>query len=166
MDKEFDKIKHKITGVSINTAAPGEHVGEIERAHQDIKNRCRAVLSLLPYDYYHRQIIIHLVKFVVMMINCVPSKLGITQQMSPRELVTQLKLDCATQCPYSFWLLRYIEASEDPNYLMRKLMTVMMMKTMTPVRKTYVNMDVDIDHQTPRLSSALLSIISHMTLVV
>ena len=113
MDKEFDKIKHKVTGVSINTAAPGEHVGEIERAHQDIKNRCRAVLSLLPFDYYHRQIIIHLVKFVVMMINCVPSKLGITQQMSPRELVTQLKLDVATHCRIPFG--SYCEASEDPD---------------------------------------------------
>ena len=51
MDGEFEKIKDKITGVTINTSAPGEHVGEIERAHRDIKNRCRAVLSLLPYEY-------------------------------------------------------------------------------------------------------------------
>ena len=32
---------------------------------------------MLPYDYYHRQIIIYLVYYVVRMINAVPSKVGI-----------------------------------------------------------------------------------------
>ena len=68
MDTEFDKIKDKMKTVTINAAAPREHVPEIERAIREIKNRCRAILSTLPYDYYHCQIIIHLVYFAVRMI--------------------------------------------------------------------------------------------------
>ena len=84
MDTEFDKIKDKSKIVTINTAAPREHVPETERAIRDIKNRCCTVLSTLPYDYYHRQIIIHLVYFVVQMINAVPFKVGVSRSLSPQ----------------------------------------------------------------------------------
>ena len=97
--------------VTINTAAPREHLPEIERAIREIKNRCRAILSTLPYDYYHRQIIIHLVYFVVRMINAVPSKVGVSRSLSPSEIVFGRKLDYNIDCRISYG--SYVEASPD-----------------------------------------------------
>jgi hypothetical protein len=94
MDTEFDKIKDKTKTVTINTAAPREHVPETKRAIRDIKNRCCAVLSTLPYDYYHRhrQIIIHLVYFVVRMINAVPFKVGVSRSLSLQVKLCSVKI--------------------------------------------------------------------------
>ena len=111
MDQEFDKIKDKMNTVTVNTTAAREHVPEVERVIRDIKNRARAVLSVLPYDYYHRQIIIYLVYFVVRMINAVPSKVGISKILSPSEIVQGRKIDYRVHCRFPFGA--YVEASSD-----------------------------------------------------
>ena len=69
MDGEFEKIKPEMTMVNINISAAREHVGEIERFHQTLKERCCSVLSKLEpvgggaYMYLHEQIVIELVYF-------------------------------------------------------------------------------------------------------
>ena len=69
MDQEFDKIASKIPLEEANTAATREHVAEIERAIQIIKERCRGILSTLPFKYLPRKIVIHLVYFAVLWLN-------------------------------------------------------------------------------------------------
>ena len=77
MDGEFKKIKPEVE-LDINISAAREHVGEIERYHRTSKERCRFVLSDMrpigseAYQYLHKQIVIWLVYFCVMMINAVP----------------------------------------------------------------------------------------------
>ena len=44
MDVEFEKIKPEFE-LDINISAAKEHVGEIERYHRTLKERCRCVLS-------------------------------------------------------------------------------------------------------------------------
>ena len=64
MDGEFEKIKPEMTMVNINISAAREHVGEIERFHRTLKERCRSVLSEMKplgsgaYMYLHKQIVI------------------------------------------------------------------------------------------------------------
>ena len=83
MDGECEKIKPEIE-LDINISAAREHVGEIERYHRTLKERCRCVLSDMKsigsdaYQYLHKKIVIRLVYFCVMMINAVPAANGIS----------------------------------------------------------------------------------------
>ena len=45
------------------------------------------------YQYLHKQIVIRLVYFCVMMINAVPAAKGISDRFAPREIVTGRRLD-------------------------------------------------------------------------
>ena len=79
MDGEFKKIKPEVE-LDINISAAREHVGEIEHYHHTLKERCRCVLSGMrpigsdAYQYLHKQIVIQLVYFCVMMINMLGDK--------------------------------------------------------------------------------------------
>ena len=83
MDGKFEKIKPEFA-LDINISAAREHVGEIERYHCTLKERCRCVLSDMrsigsdAYQYLHKQIVIRLVYFCVMMINAVPAAKGLS----------------------------------------------------------------------------------------
>ena len=72
--------------------AANEHVGEVERRIRIIKERARGILATLPFKKLPRFMIIHLVHFVTMWLNSWPIKTGISSTISPRELITGMKL--------------------------------------------------------------------------
>ena len=96
MDMEFDSTKFEL--VEMNTTAAREHVGEIERHIRTVKERARCIVSDLPFQFLHRQIVIRMIYFVVMMLN-VPVRMfaegGVTVHYSPREIVTGKVFDAA-----------------------------------------------------------------------
>ena len=93
MDGEFEKIKPEVE-LDINISAAREHMGKIEHYHRTLKERCRCVLAGMrpigseAYQYLHKQVIIRLFYFCVMMVNAVPATNGISTQFAPREIVT------------------------------------------------------------------------------
>ena len=114
MDMEFEKITDEYNKLVVNITASREHVGEIERAIRHIKDRTRCVVSDLRvagFQYLHKWIVVHCLYFVVMMINAVPAEGGISTVLSPREIVTQRKLDMEKDCRVQFG--SYVEASKD-----------------------------------------------------
>ena len=113
MDGEFAKVEDELPLVQSNTAATQEHVAEIERGHRTIKERARCVVSELPFAWkcLHQQIIIHLVYYVVKWINAVPAPKGISEKYSPREIVTQRRIDVAKDAPFRFGT--NVEGSDD-----------------------------------------------------
>ena len=90
---------HLKVELDIHISAARKHVGKIERYHRTLKERCRCVLSDMrpigsdAYQYLHKQIVIWLVYFCVMMINAVPAAKGISDQFAPREIVTGRRLN-------------------------------------------------------------------------
>ena len=110
LDMEFESVKDHVL-VEVNTTAAREHVGEIERYVRTVKERCRATISDLPFQFYHRLVIVRLVYFAVMMTNVPVADGGISREFSPREIVTGKRFDVQTQCRTIFG--EYIEASED-----------------------------------------------------
>ena len=98
MDGEFEKIKPEVE-LDINISAAKEHVGKIEQYHRTLKERCRCVLSDMrpigskAYQYLHKQIVIRLVYFCVMMIISVPAAKGISDRFAPSEIVTGRRLN-------------------------------------------------------------------------
>ena len=108
---EFEKVKDELGLVDVNTTAAREHVAEIERGIRLLKERSRCVVKSLPFQYLPKQIVIHMVYFVCMMVNAVPAAEGISQVFSPREIATQRKFDFKKDCKALFG--SYVEASTD-----------------------------------------------------
>ena len=52
--------------VQVNTTAAVDHMGEIERAIRVVKERARSLISNLPFTSFQKQIVIHLVYFLVL----------------------------------------------------------------------------------------------------
>ena len=78
MEPEFNCLDKLITGVDINTAAARDHVLEIERHIQTIKEHMNAVHGGLPYDCMTSWMVIEIVKNVLMMLNTFSPKRGIS----------------------------------------------------------------------------------------
>jgi hypothetical protein len=112
MDMEFESLTDELELVQVNTTAAQEHVGDIEHGIRTIKDRARSTLAALPRKMIlPKKVIIHLIIFVIMWLNAPPARNGISVEFSPREIITQLKIDFAKHCFVSFGA--YIEASKD-----------------------------------------------------
>ena len=67
-------------------------MAEIERSIQTIKERGQAVVSTLPFDVLPKLNIINIIKFGVFWLNTFPVKNGYSEVLSPREILTQIKI--------------------------------------------------------------------------
>ena len=74
MDNEFEPV-HKLV---VNTTAMGENIGEIERKIRHIKNLSRSTKATLPYKKLPKFIIKALLHNVILWMNTLVSKLGIS----------------------------------------------------------------------------------------
>ncbi len=84
---EFEKLKPLVPGLNINTTAAKEHVPEIERRIRLIKERGRGILNTLPFKKMPQIILMELVYHVVLWLNAFPSRSGISEILSPREIL-------------------------------------------------------------------------------
>ena len=112
MDNEFEKLRPLVPTLSINTTAANEHVPEIERRIRLIKERGRGILNTLPFKKMPRVILIELIYHVVLWLNAFPCKSGISDTLSPRELVYRHRLDFAKHFRAPFG--SYCEVHDEP----------------------------------------------------
>ncbi len=80
MDQEFDKVEDKNNMVEINTTAASKHVGKIERYTRTIKEQSQALVSDIHFEILPRQVVIHLLYFVVLWLNSLPAATGVSEQ--------------------------------------------------------------------------------------
>ena len=66
----------------------------------------------MPYEHYHKAIVIHLIFFTILWLNAFPQENGISMILSPREIVTQRRVDFKKHCQTEFGA--YVEAHDDP----------------------------------------------------
>ena len=67
----------------------------------------------MPYQVFHKTIIVHLVYFVTLWINTFPTENGKSDILSPREIVMQRKMDYQKHCQVEFGA--YLQAHDDPD---------------------------------------------------
>ena len=94
--------------IVVDVAGAGEHVKVIERAIREIKERCRAILSALPYCL-PTVLMQWLIFFVISRINLTPSTLY-SHNVSPRELLTGIRPSFDRDLRVSFG--EYVEVHE------------------------------------------------------
>ncbi len=77
------------------------------------------IVSVLPYLVLPKMVVIHLVYYVYIFLNCKINPLGISKTLSPREIILRRRLDWTRHCcgtagvPLEFG--QYVEANLDPN---------------------------------------------------
>ena len=116
MDMEFEKIIDKIDMAIVNTTAARELVTNCERGIRTIKESARCIVSEMRrvnIKVLPKQVIIHLIYFVVMWINGGPNENGISQVYSLREIVTEKTLGYKLHCKANFG--QYVHVRIDPD---------------------------------------------------
>lgn len=112
LDMEFECLEEHLD-VPINVAAAREHVPGVEREIRTIKERGRALLSTSPFKKFPRRIIIELVYYIVLWLNASPAKSSISNEYSPREIISGQKPDYKRDCKVDFF--SYCEVHDEPS---------------------------------------------------
>ncbi len=78
----------------------------------------QSILSTLTYGVLPTQMVLHVVYYIVIFLNCSVAKNGVSNTLSPREIILRRKLDWNKHCtskgePLEFG--KYVEAHEDPD---------------------------------------------------
>jgi hypothetical protein len=113
MDGEFEhlRVDLAIAGVYLNTASRGEHVGDIEQYIRTLKERTRAIYSTLPFQRMPDRLIIEMLYAAVYWLNSFPGGSGISDTMSPREIVLRQGIDYHMHCQVEFGT--YVQTHEE-----------------------------------------------------
>jgi hypothetical protein len=116
MDMEFKKIIEEINMAIINMTGAREHSTYVKRGICMIKESARCtILELHRVNVMTppKQVIIHLIYFMLMWMNVGPNEIGISQVYSPREIVTGKTLGYNLHCKAN--LGQYIHPHIDLN---------------------------------------------------
>ena len=88
MDGEFDKLHEKLAShIEINVAGKNEHAADIKRKIRVAKECCRYVKATLLFIVLPNAAIKALVLHVVMWLNAWPAKAGVSEELSPSQIV-------------------------------------------------------------------------------
>ena len=98
---------------TLNTTRARDHAPEVERQIQVIKERMRAHHANMPFYSFTRRMTIELAKHVVMFLNALPPKSGLSKTYSPCKIMTGKKLDWKKSCKLHFGA--YAQVHEDRN---------------------------------------------------
>ena len=110
-DNEFTKIQDAILPTHLTVPAAGEHVGPVERSVRTMKEQSRAGLHGTPFTRVPILMVKGLLKLATMLLNAFPNSAGISDTLSPRNIVQGLPNLDFTQLKYEFG--QYGELSED-----------------------------------------------------
>jgi Zinc knuckle len=113
MDGEFETLRGDLAeiGITLNTAAPDEHVGDIERYNRTIKERVRAMYNSLPFERIPHRMVIEMAKSSVFWLNAFPNVQGVSQVLSPRTIITGQTVDFNHHCKHQFG--EYVQTHEE-----------------------------------------------------
>ncbi len=96
----------------MNTTAAKEHVPEVEQCIWLIKECGRGILNTLPFKKMPQIMLVKLIYHVVLWLNAFPTKSGVSETLSPREIVMRYKLNFAKHCRALFG--SYCETHDEP----------------------------------------------------
>ena len=76
MDREFGHLRGELAGmgVTLNETSWDEHVGDIERYIQTVKERMRAIYNTLPFNKILAWLVVEMAKASMFWLNGMPPK--------------------------------------------------------------------------------------------
>jgi hypothetical protein len=115
MDGEFECLCGDLAaiGVGVNTTANDEHVRDIKRYIQTVKEQTRGMYNTLPFQQLPTRLIIEMVYMSVFWLNCFPNRNGVTNILSPQAIITGMLIDYNDHCQLEFGT--YVQTHEQHN---------------------------------------------------
>ena len=110
-DNEFRPLVESLQdefNISVNFAAPQEHVPEVERSIRVIKERVRGLFHYLPFTHLPKKVVKMMAMECTKKLNYFPAKHGISEFYSPRMIMHQRTLEYAKHCSIPF--CTYVQA--------------------------------------------------------
>ena len=103
IDCEFEPLRKETTalGINLKCASKKEHVPEIERFIQTVKERVRSAQSTMPFKRISNLIIVHLVASFIFWINAFPPSTpgaGLSDTKGPGQLILGNTVDYKKVC--------------------------------------------------------------------
>ena len=113
MDGEFEPLRGALAGLGIqlNMVTNQEHVPEVERYIRTLKERVRCIYNTLPFEHMAPRLLIEMVKASNFWLNAFPHRNGISDVLSPRQIVTGSTIDFNRHCRLSFGT--YVQTHEE-----------------------------------------------------
>ena len=113
MDGEFKSLHTDLAalGIQLNTTSNDEHVPEIERFIRTLKERTRCIYNTVPFEHMPPRLIIEMVKASCFWLNVFPYAHGVSDFLSPRQIVTGNTIDFNLHCRLAFGT--YVQVHED-----------------------------------------------------
>jgi hypothetical protein len=111
-DNEFNYMRGDLAeqGVLLNETSADEHVGEIERFIRTIKERVRATYNSLPFEKAPGKLVTEMINAAVYWWNSFPGNSGVSECLSPGEIVLRRGLDYHRHCQLEFG--EYVQTHE------------------------------------------------------
>jgi hypothetical protein len=102
MDNEFKPTHGDLAemGIGLNEAGRDEHVPQVERYICTVKERVRATYNMLSFKKMPPVLVIEMVKASAFWLNAVPYQRGVSDDISPRGIVTGQSIDYTKHCKY------------------------------------------------------------------
>lgn len=86
-DLKFAPLRPHLQGINLNIVPQDEHVPEIERSTETVKERVRAMIHGLPYNRYPKAGIVQLVTSTIRSLKQIPAENGVSDRISPATLI-------------------------------------------------------------------------------
>ena len=104
MDGKFVPLRGGLAelGLRLNETSRDEHVGDIERYIQTVKERMRAIYNTLPFQKIPAWLVIEMAKTAVFWLNTFPAAGGASHNLSPRTIITGQQVDYKRHCRFQF----------------------------------------------------------------
>ena len=112
-DGEFECIEPSIRPIQLYVAAKDEHIPEVERSIRTIKDAVRTTIYGLPYKFYPKIMLKHLIKHVCHLLNLFPSQNGVSSTLSPHSILTGQPTPSISDFPLQFG--EYVQVHNNPN---------------------------------------------------
>jgi hypothetical protein len=113
LDGEFETLRGDLAGmhIALQTASHDDHVPEIERHIRTLKERTRCIYNSLPFRRLPARIVTEMVYASTFWLNAFPHPDGVSDILSPRNIVTGLSIDFQRHCRLEFGA--YTQVHED-----------------------------------------------------
>ncbi len=113
MDGQFETLRGDLANLNIalETCGHDDHVPEIERHIRTLKERARAVYNTLLFQRLPARMVIELVYSCTFWLNAFPHPDGVSDVLSPRNIVSGLGIDFNKHCRIEF--RAYAQVHED-----------------------------------------------------
>ena len=120
MDGEFMPLRGGLAelGIHLNETSRDEHVGDVERYIRTVKEQMRAIYNTLPFQKIPARLVIEMAKTAVFWLNAFPVAKGVSQDLSPRTILTGQQVDYKRHCRYQFG--EYVQTHEEHNNSMNR----------------------------------------------